>query len=131
MRVLTTGAGDRAALACAVADTSRLTVVSFCAAWCDACNEFRVAYERLAAGRADVTFVWLDIEDDAVLAGDVDVENFPTLAVYRGAEPLHFGVSLPHATTIGRLIDALATRSGTLRAAPEAVRSLPSRLSAG
>ena len=131
MRVLTAGPDDRAALAHAVADASRLTVVSFCAAWCDTCNEFRLAYERLAAARADVTFVWLDIEDDAALAGDVDVENFPTLAVYRGAEPLHFGVSLPQATTIGRLIDALATRSGTLHGAPAAVRSLPSRFSTG
>jgi len=125
VRVLTAGPDDRAALAHAVADASRLTVVSFCAAWCDTCNEFRLAYERLAAARADVTFVWLDIEDDAALAGDVDVENFPTLAVYRGAEPLHFGVSLPQEGTVARLVDAMAERTTTLEDSPDAVRELP------
>jgi thioredoxin reductase (NADPH) len=126
-RVLTV-AQDRAAIAAAVADPARLVVVSFCAAWCDTCNDFRRGFDRLAAARADATFVWLDIEDDAAIAGDVDVENFPTLAFYRGGQTLHFGVSLPHETTIGRLIDALATRAETLRNAPQAVRALPARL---
>jgi len=38
---------DRAAIADAFADAQRLVVVSFCAAWCDTCNEFRAGYERL------------------------------------------------------------------------------------
>jgi thioredoxin reductase (NADPH) len=128
MNVLTTGKADHEGIADALGDASRLVVVSFCAAWCDTCNEFRLAYERLAAARPGVTFLWLDIEDDAALAGDVDVENFPTLAIYRGATPVHFGVSLPHEATVGRLIDALLRNAEALRDAPEAVRQLPAKL---
>ena len=88
MRVLTSAAGDRNDIAAAFADPARLVVVSLCAAWCDTCNEFRSAYGRLAQVRPQATFVWLDIEDDAALCGDIDVENFPTLAIYRGNAPV-------------------------------------------
>jgi thioredoxin reductase (NADPH) len=128
MNVLT--AADRTRIAQAFADPERLVVASLCAAWCDTCNEFRAGYERLAQARPHVTFVWLDIEDDADIAGDIDVENFPTLAIYRGAEPVHFGVSLPQETTIGRLIDALATQATALRAAPLAVKARAGRFPA-
>ena len=117
-------AAGRAQIASAFDDPARLVVMSLCAAWCDTCNEFRAAYERIANARPRIAFVWLDIEDDAAIVGDVDVENFPTLAVYRGREPVHFGVSLPHETTIGRLIDALET-ARPLANAPEPVLRLP------
>ena len=123
MTVLT--ATDRDALARAFAGDARLVVVSMCAAWCDTCNEFRVAYERIARSRPECAFVWLDIEDDAAIAGDIDVENFPTLAIYRGSAPLHFGVSLPHETTVGRLVDALADSGQPLADAPDEVAALP------
>jgi thioredoxin 1 len=125
MTIMTAGEQDRIAIAKAFADPARLVVVILCAAWCDTCAEFRAASERLAQARPQATFVWLDIEDDAEVAGDIDVENFPTLAIFRGREAVHFGVSLPHETTVGRLIDALATRSETLHDAPDAVRALP------
>ena len=127
MHVLTTASDAREALAAAFADPAHLTIVAFCAAWCDTCGGFRGAFDRLAQSRPQFTFVWLDIEDDASVAGDVDVENFPTLAIYRGVEPVHFGVSLPHETTIGRLVDALATHARPVPA-DEAVSALPARL---
>jgi len=128
MTVITTREHDKARLADAFADASRISVVSLCAAWCDTCNEFRSGYDLLAESRPDATFVWLDIEDDADVVGDVDVENFPTLAIFRGTQPLHFGVSLPHPPSIGRLIDALAAQGHPLGDAPEAVVQLPQRL---
>ena len=124
--VLTSVQSDE--IARAFADPAQMIVVALCAAWCDTCGEFRVGYERLAARRPDVAFVWLDIEDDAAIAGDIDVENFPTLAIYRGRDVLHFGVSLPHESTIGRLIDALIARNAPPRGAPEAVAALAARL---
>jgi len=120
---------DRAAIADAFADASRLVVVSLCAAWCDTCTQFRAAFARVAQARPQTTFVWLDIEDDAEVAGDIDVENFPTLAIYRGSAPLHFGVSLPHETTVGRLVDALADSGTPLGAAPDEVVELPEKFS--
>ena len=127
MKVLTARASDRDAIVQALADPARLVVVSLCAAWCDTCTQFRAAYERLAQARPHATFVWLDIEDDAAIAGDVDVENFPTLAIYRGRSPLHFGVSLPHETTVGRLIDALADGAPVRSDVPEEVTELPAQ----
>jgi thioredoxin reductase (NADPH) len=118
---------DRQAIADAFADPSRLVVVSLCAAWCDTCTQFRAAYERVAQARPQATFVWLDIEDDAEIAGDVDVENFPTLAIFRGDAPLHFGVSLPHETTVGRLVDALGDTGTPLVEAPDEVVELPEK----
>jgi len=90
------------------ADRDALVVVSLCAAWCDVCREFAGGYASLADAHPDAVFVWLDIEDDADLCGDVDVENFPTLAVFRGGDVLHFGTTLPSAPGVARLIAAMA-----------------------
>ena len=120
-------AADRDRIAARWTD-GRMAVVALCAAWCDTCTEFRGAFERIAAARADALFVWLDIEDDALLCGEIDVENFPTLAIFRGAALLHYGVSLPQEGTVARLIDAMAGRSETLDHAPEAVVDLPRAL---
>lgn len=118
---------DGIAIAAAFDDPSQLVVVSLCAAWCDTCNEFRQGYERLATARPAIAFVWLDIEDDAEIAGDIDVENFPTLAVFRGADPLHYGVSLPQESVIRHLVDALDDRGEPSDGIADAVAALPAR----
>jgi thioredoxin reductase (NADPH) len=107
-----------------------MIVVCLCAAWCDTCTEFRIAFDRIARQRPDMRFVWLDIEDDSALCGDIDVENFPTLAIYRGDTLLHFGVSLPQEGTVARLVDAMAARTDAAAPAKaaEAVLELPRRL---
>jgi thioredoxin 1 len=118
---------DRHALASGWSD-ERLAVVVLCAAWCDTCTEFRAALERIASARPSALFVWLDIEDDAELCGDIDVENFPTIAMYRGGALLHYGVSLPQEGTVARLIDEVGARGQPTSAAPEAVLALPATL---
>jgi thioredoxin 1 len=128
MPVLTTAKSEREAVANAFADEGRLIVVSLCADWCDTCGEFRSALEAIASARPSMTFVWLDIEDDSAVAGDIDVENFPTLAIYRGDTVLHFGVSLPHEGTVARLVDEMAERTTAAGNAPEEVRELPQML---
>ena len=70
MTVLTTSAADRDSLARSLTEAPQLVVVSLCAAWCDTCNEFRAALDRIASARPQCAFVWLDIEDDAAIAGD-------------------------------------------------------------
>jgi thioredoxin 1 len=120
--------GDRSTIASRWTD-DRITVVTLCAAWCDTCTEFRATFERIAAGRPDALFVWLDIEDDAEICGDIDVENFPTLALYRGGALLHYGVSLPQEGTVARLIDQVSARAEPMTGdAPEPVRALPQAL---
>mgnify|MGYP003476479713 CR=1 FL=1 len=79
----------------APAHDAPLQVIALCAEWCGTCREFRPMLQRLADARPDTVFAWADVEDDAELVGDLDVENFPTLAVFRAGVVLHFGVSLP------------------------------------
>jgi thioredoxin reductase (NADPH) len=104
-----------------------LLVVGLCAAWCNTCGAFEAAFTALAARHDDATFAWLDIEDDADIAGDIDVENFPTIAVFRDARLVLFGTSLPHAAVVSRLLDSLDATSRTVDVAP-AVAALAERL---
>jgi thioredoxin reductase (NADPH) len=105
-------------------------VVALCAAWCDTCTEFRATLERIAQARPDMLFFWLDIEDDSEICGDIDIENFPTLAIYLGERLLHYGVSLPLEGTVRRLVDEIVARPGIGVSAPQAVLDLPQRLRA-
>jgi thioredoxin 1 len=122
-------ANDPRALEAYFAVGTMTLVVALCAAWCDSCSEFRATFERIAQARPEMYFLWLDIEDDSEICGDIDIENFPTLAIYRGARLLHYGVSLPQEGTVTRLIDEIAERGETDAAVPQAVRDLPKRLS--
>ena len=114
----------------APAEAPPLLVVAFCAAWCNTCDDFRKTFDVLASDRRDTRFVWLDIEDDAQLVGEIDVENFPTIAVFVGDRPLHFGISLPHGPIVARLLDALDVRSPAIDV-ENALADLPARLAAG
>jgi thioredoxin reductase (NADPH) len=119
---------DRAALEAYFAGGTAPLVVALCAAWCDTCNEFRTTLQRIAKARPYLSFLWLDIEDDSEICEDIDVENFPTLAIYRGARLLHYGVSSPQEGTVARLIDGITENREADAAAPQAVRDLPKKL---
>src|SRR5215471_14182634 len=125
MPVLDTRAGFPRDLAQRMSKEASLVVVCLCAAWCDTCTAFRASFERIAEARPGELFLWLDIEDDSEICGDIDVENFPTLAVYRGGRLLHYGVSLPQEGSVARLIDEMATRTGAIADAPRPVLDLP------
>ena len=124
--VLTTVQTDRAALAQRLHHGGML-VVALCAAWCGTCREFASIFTRLAVAFPASTFVWLDIEDDHALAGDIDVDNFPTLVVFRDGQPVHFGVSTPHESVIARLLQALS-ESRRVIAVDDEVAQLPALL---
>lgn len=82
-------------------------VVCLCAEWCRTCTDYRPGFARLAEDFAGDLFVWVDVEDDADLAGDFDVENFPTLLIMRGDGIAFYGVMLPHIDQLGRLLRSL------------------------
>lgn len=50
-------------------------------------------------------FAWVDIEDEADVLGDLDVDNFPTLLIARGDAIGFYGTVLPHLQTARRLIE--------------------------
>ena len=83
------------------------TVECLCAEWCGVCRDYRPGFEALAARFPEVTFRWLDIEDDAEAVGDVEVENFPTITVKEGDEVRFHGALLPHHDHLKRLLEKL------------------------
>jgi len=119
-----TAAAWRAKPRAASIERGALLVVCLCAAWCDTCDAFRVTFERIAVTRPHVSFLWLDIEDDAEICGEIDVENFPTLAIWRGGALVFYGVSLPQEGSVARLIDAMAGDAPPAPGAPAAVVEL-------
>ena len=105
-----------------------LLVVCLCAAWCKTCTEFRATFDRLAGSDAAAKFVWLDVEDDSALVGDIEIENFPTLAVFRGDKPLFYGVTMPQEGVVARTLASLAQDDRDTVNVPEEIASLPNEL---
>ena len=107
MRSLTLDSTTRDTIAAAL-EGDAWTVACLCAAWCGTCSSYRATFEQLAARHPDKHFVWIDIEDQADLVGDLDVENFPTLLLQRGDTVAFFGTMLPDGAVADRLVQAQA-----------------------
>jgi len=95
----------------ATLDGDGWTVACLCAAWCGTCSTYRATFEEIAARHPDKQFVWIDIEDQADLVGDLDVENFPTLLLQRGDTVAFFGTMVPDGGVADRLVQAQAEQS--------------------
>jgi thioredoxin 1 len=89
-------------------EQDRWVVACLCAAWCGTCGSYRNAFEALAARHPDKLFLWIDIEDQADVVGDLDVENFPTLLLQRGETVAFFGTVLPDPHVAERMVQAQA-----------------------
>ena len=87
---------------------ARWVVACLCAAWCGTCGSYRAAFESLAARHPDKDFIWIDIEDQADVVGDLDVDNFPTLLIQRDDTVAFFGAMLPDPVLADRLVKAQA-----------------------
>jgi thioredoxin 1 len=108
----TNGDQVRAAL-----DSGRWTVACLCAAWCDTCTSYRVAFDALAERHPDKFFLWIDIEDQADVVGELDIESFPTLLMQQGDLVAFFGTVLPDTGLAHRLIQAQLEHSADALAA--------------
>ena len=101
---------NRATTAAALADGS-WTVACLCAQWCGTCGAYRAVFEDLARRHPGMHFVWIDIEDQADVVGDLDVDNFPTLLIQKDAIVAFFGTMLPDAKLAERLLQAQTSQS--------------------
>lgn len=93
-------------------DTSAsLHVACLCAAWCRLCDGYRPVLEQVEAelrrAGAAPRWHWIDIEDDAELVGDLDVETFPTIVVCDARHVRFAGPVTPQPETLLRLLRAL------------------------
>jgi thioredoxin-like negative regulator of GroEL len=91
-------------------DSDKWVVACLCAAWCDVCKQYRAGFDAVAAQHPDQQFVWIDIEDQADLVGDLDVENFPTILMQRGDTVAFYGTMLPEPRQLARLLQAQMER---------------------
>lgn len=100
-------------------------VACLCAEWCGTCRSYREAFEAQARAQPGLRFVWVDIEDesDALAPLDLDIENFPTVLVARGAEARFYGTLLPHAATLARTV-AAAREAALVDLPPQAAAAL-------
>src|SRR5262249_25453865 len=84
-----------------------LVLACLCAQWCGTCRDYAPLLAELGRGALgpQLHTRWIDIEDEAELVDGIDVENFPTLLIARGARVLFYGTVLPHAATLQRLAE--------------------------
>lgn len=85
-------------------------VACLCAAWCRLCDDYapvlEIVLSELRTGDSRLRRHWIDIEDEAELVGEFDVETFPTLVVV-GPEGVRFaGPLTPQPDTLRRLLRA-------------------------
>ncbi|MFN3375172.1 MAG: thioredoxin family protein [Burkholderiaceae bacterium] len=96
-------------------------VVCLCAGWCGTCREYRALFDTLAAAAAPhERWLWVDIEDDEDLTGDLDVETFPTLLIGEGSNARFLGPLLPQAAVLVRLLESLRASAGRADTDPQA-----------
>jgi thiol-disulfide isomerase/thioredoxin len=105
MPSLTLELDNRGQVAAAL-DGDNWIVACLCAAWCGTCGSYRDAFDALAARHPDKVFLWIDIEDQADVVGDLDVDNFPTLLLQRGDTVAFFGTVLPDPAVAERMVQA-------------------------
>jgi thioredoxin-like negative regulator of GroEL len=102
--------GNREELAAALR-RDQWIVACLCAGWCGSCNEYAGNFAAWAKRSPEHHFVWIDIEDQADLVGDLDIDNFPTLLMQRGSTVSFFGTMEPDTRLAERLLQALASKS--------------------
>jgi thioredoxin 1 len=82
-------------------------VFGLCAQWCGVCRDWRASFDAVAAQHTDDRFVWVDVEDENDVVGDLDIETFPSLLVGTAQRVLFFGTVLPSPQLLTRLLESL------------------------
>lgn len=99
-------------------------VACLCAGWCGTCRDYRPVFDQVVAAHPGMHFLWLDIEEEADLVGELDIETFPTLLIADGPVLRFAGPLLPHAGTLSRLLEALDNKAGLTGSADPALTDL-------
>lgn len=94
-----------------------LLLACLCAAWCRLCDGYAPVFETAVAALQRewpaLQAQWIDIEDEAELVGDLDIETFPTLVLQRGEQVLFAGVLTPQPDVLQRVLaNALRAQQG-------------------
>lgn len=109
-----------------------LQIACLCAAWCRTCDAYgsvlrQVVGELAAEGRA-LQARWIDIEDEAELLGDLDIETFPTLVVFDAQRVRFAGPLTPQPETLRRLLRSLLAEPSARAAVGAEIEAFVQRL---
>ena len=110
--------------------TATWWVICLCAQWCRVCGEYRPLFDALAQAQPQTRFVWVDVEDEDELAGDLDVETFPTLLIADGKHVRFLGPLLPQTAVLARLLASLQADAPSAPAAPPLAQAVFERVCA-
>lgn len=85
-------------------------VACLCAAWCRTCEAYESVVDAVSRetplDSALVRWHWIDVEDEAELVGDYDVETFPTVVIVDPLQVRFAGPVTPQPDTLRRLLRA-------------------------
>ena len=109
-----------------------LHVACLCAAWCRLCDDYGPVFNGVTQGlRAELPGLqvhWIDIEDEAALLGEFDVETFPTVVVVDATNVRFAGPLQPQPETLQRVLrSTLADAHARVPATP-ALQAFAERL---
>ena len=110
--------------------TTAWWVVCLCAQWCRVCGEYRGLFDALAQELPHTRFVWVDVEDEDELVGDLDVETFPTLLIADGHHARFLGPLLPQAPVLARLLASLQADAPSVQPVSALAQALLERVRA-
>ena len=108
--------------------SSQWWVVCLCAGWCGACREYRAQFDAVALQFPHARFVWVDVEDQSDVVGELDIETFPTLLI-GDAQGARFCAPLaPYSDVLGRLLTSLLAQPERGGGVDSATRALLTRI---
>lgn len=105
-----------------------LQAVCLCAEWCGTCRDWRAVFDRARQTHPQLRWRWLDIEDEADLLDDMDIETLPCLLLARGDSVLFFGPVLPQPDVLSRLVQTFSAQAAPASRVDPAATALWHRL---
>ncbi|PZP35116.1 MAG: thioredoxin [Roseateles depolymerans] len=89
-------------------------IACLCAAWCRTCEAYDEVFRAACAElpQQDLRVHWIDIEDQADLIGDLDIETFPTLLIADDRQVRFAGPLTPQPETLRRMLRAQVEGDG-------------------
>ncbi|HEY9105463.1 MAG TPA: thioredoxin family protein [Roseateles sp.] len=102
---------------------SPIHIACLCAAWCRTCESYQEVFEAACAElpQAGLQVHWIDIEDEAEIIGDLDIETFPTLLIADSEHVRFAGPLTPQPETLKRVLRAHLADATPARVATEYV----------
>lgn len=69
-------------------NSSKVSIVDFGASWCGPCRALKPLFEELSEKHANLSFVYVDIDDHQELAADFEIQGVPTVMLYKDGQQL-------------------------------------------